>query len=663
MQKLVTCKKILDQSLIKKNKSFANKIINNKLSCIIDDNDFNINIKINYKEFFDQKKGTSNNLFLNLIEIKRSKIFSIDKNNLINVENDGYKHYIIDDFIIDKNNTINNNIFSDYISASKVRNFLLNDTLVDYLKMYGYKEIEHLIENNYQTDSKDIFNDYILNEGNNFENKVLNYLMKEHQVITVCENYQDIFKRENFNKTLELIKNKKPIIYQGLLVDDEMKLYGCPDLIVRTDIIKKIFPEIKLDCMDNDYLIVDIKMSTLDMNSDDRTIRNSGSIPAFKGQLYIYNLILEKIQKSNNNLAIIWSKSKKNNTKNYGYHVNYLDETFGIIDYNNKDKNYINLTNDAINWINLLKKEGSDWKLLPKPSNENLYPNLKQDSSGKYQTLKRKYAKEIGDLTQIWNCSHKRRRIAFDNNIYDVNNKKLNSSKLGFKENSKTGYIVDKIIKTNQGNQLINPKKIKNNLFDWRNKKRLEIFIDFETMNSLFDNISNRIFMIGICYNIKGKYYEKNYLMKENNNKGEIDMFNEFYKDIEKLEKELNTNAIFYHWHDAEPIFYNKFQYKSKDLDFRDLKKIFMEEPITIKNCYSFKLKDVATSMYNHKMIKTCWDNKSNCSDGRKAMVIAYNIYKNNESLDCNLMNEIIRYNMVDVRVLYEIMNYMRLKL
>ena len=153
--------------------------------------------------------------------------------------------------------------------------------------------------------------------------------------------------------------------------------------------------------------------------------------------------------------------------------------------------------------------------------------------------------------------------------------------------------------------------------------------------------------------------------MKNNTRQGEIEMFDEFYNHVEKLEEEFNCQARYFHWYDAEPIFYRKFMSRTKDLDFRDLEKVFRTEPICIKNCYNFKLKSVATSMYNHGMIKTCWDSDSECSDGRLAMILAgelYIKYANNSNMieSDNIMKDIIRYNMIDVKVLYEILEYLR---
>jgi len=68
--------------------------------------------------------------------------------------------------------------------------------------------------------------------------------------------------------------------------------------------------------------------------------------------------------------------------------------------------------------------------------------------------------------------------------------------------------------------------------------------------------------------------------------------------------------------------------------------------------------------MYKHNMIKTSWDSNSECEDGRLAMVLANNLYKQynnfNDIIKTTTMQDIRKYNLVDVKVLYEILDYLR---
>ena len=264
---------------------------------------------------------------INISEIKRNEIFN--NINTINISfNNNRIHYIINNF--NKIEIIENQLkkrkrsefikpkkkkrkMEDWISASKVRNYLLNDPLIDWLKEYNINNIYDIpFGKKPCTTNKinDEFTKYIMEQGIKFENKLyLSYLKPKFKtnIIKIAETVIHILDDNKFKKTVEHMENGTPIIYQGVLHDRKNKLYGCPDLIIRSDFLKKIFPKIKLYTpleekkgsyfnKNYHYVIVDIKHSTLNFNIDKKTLRNCGSIPVYKGQLRIYNKILETIQ-------------------------------------------------------------------------------------------------------------------------------------------------------------------------------------------------------------------------------------------------------------------------------------------------------------------------------------------------------------------------------
>jgi len=73
----------------------------------------------------------------------------------------------------------------------------------------------------------------------------------------------------------------------------------------------------------------------------------------------------------------------------------------------------------------------------------------------------------------------------------------------------------------------------------------------------------------------------------------------------------------------------------------------------------------VACTLHKHGLIKTSWDNNSSCLDGQGAMVGAWRAHKESRLRGVSLdsmpqIKEIARYNEVDVKVLYEIISYIR---
>ena len=91
---------------------------------------------------------------------------------------------------------------------------------------------------------------------------------------------------------------------------------------------------------------------------------------------------------------------------------------------------------------------------------------------------------------------------------------------------------------------------------------------------------------------------------------------------------------------------------------------IFTNEPIVIKDCFNFGLKNIAKTMKKHGLINTTLNTECNC--GVSAMILAHNFYERTDKTsgvtNNETMKQIIDYNKFDVEVLYDILNYLRTK-
>ena len=594
--------------------------------------------------------------------------------------------------------------WSKMVSASKVRNYLLNDTLVDWLNEYNVTSMDSdiskvkpysssTISRFRENDNIDEFTRHIMDQGNVFEKEVIKLLSTKTKIIQASESFQ-AREQSNFNYTKKLMKEGVPIIFQGVLHDYENNTYGCPDLLVRSDLINSIFnhellssPELKnkgyLLGKDYYYVVVDIKHSTLHFNVDFQTLRNRDSIPAYKGQLYIYNEALAKIQGHNPMKAFIlgkmWSCKDRTGT-------NFL-EKLGVVDYSGFDSNYIQQTKDAVNWVLRVRSEGHRWKINPIPSIPELYPNMNNEKDGQWRYIKKQLSDSISEITSLWMCGVKNRSIAHSNNIMGYKDDECCSDLLGFKKGivSKT---LDKIIEINKNDsKIFSPDIIKTDNIDgvnWRNidESSLEFYLDYETMNSNLghiivenDNIGYQdnqfVFQIGIGHTKNRKWCYKSFVAPTNDLLGEVKMINLFWDHVNKIMKEQNkTSCHFVHWYCAEPISYKKLQTRiSKigtripDKKFIDLYSLFRKEPITINGSLNFSLKSVAKAMNSHRLIKSNWNSKNPCSNGLNAMLLAHKAYKDTKNpMDENnvIMHNIIHYNHIDCKVLWEILTYIR---
>ncbi len=587
--------------------------------------------------------------------------------------------------------------WSKMVSGSTIRNYMIDDPLIDWLKYYHINDIHindihindiHIndihINNRICSHYNDSHNNdshtsFILNQGLEFEQQVINKLRQKYNVIQIAEEYSD---NQDYNKhleTVELMKQGVEIIYQGVLHDYNNHIYGTPDLLIRSDMIKKIFPMCNLDnntCSVNnsiDYVVVDIKHSTLYLDTNRKYLKNIGNTIAYKGQLNIYNRLLMSVQGYFPRYAFILGK-RHIYTKNTVTIVNenYL-ESFATVDFEDYDKFINDKVSKAIEWIINMRTNGHTWKILPKPSVNELYPNMKNKDNS-FWKIKSEIADKIGEITNIWWCGFNKRELSHKNKIYSWRDRRFSSKILNI-SNKNIANTIDNIVNINRSrNDVIRVDDLIKNDY-WRESDDiLEFYIDFEVINSNIgqlsddmENIDNSvIFMIGLGHcNKNNKFKFKTFILKENNNNSEMKMIKKMWKYIGKINKN-NLQIRFIHWSNAEITFYNRFLHKHPNTNIPllnesfDLYKLFVNNNIVIKDALNFSLKSIAGAMHKHKMIDTIWDN-SNCVNGLQAMMLAYNIYNNNEPIKNNkTMEEISRYNKIDCKVMFDILTYLR---
>ena len=106
----------------------------------------------------------------------------------------------------------------------------------------------------------------------------------------------------------------------------------------------------------------------------------------------------------------------------------------------------------------------------------------------------------------------------------------------------------------------------------------------------------------------------------------------------------------------------------NQKIEWVDMLKVFKEEPIVIKGCLGFGLKQVAKCMKQHNMIKSDWTSYGSTNlDGSNAIIGAYkaDLEAKSKGLTMNetsIIKEIERYNEIDCKVVGEITTYLREK-
>ena len=170
---------------------------------------------------------------------------------------------------------------TEWVSATKLYNYMQDDPIIDWFQnsVNTQNRSRSYSELNFSETTQN-FEQYIKNKGIDFENNIVKYINNNiHQVVTVSS----IYNKESVKKTISYMKQGVPIIHSASLSNTKNNTYGIADLLIRSDYIKKISQDtevIESGCKfskDWHYVVIDIKYSTIPLDSKKRCILNSGS--------------------------------------------------------------------------------------------------------------------------------------------------------------------------------------------------------------------------------------------------------------------------------------------------------------------------------------------------------------------------------------------------
>lgn len=642
---------------------------------------------------------------------------------------------------------------SGYTSISSFKNTINNDRLLDYLdllnskkKEISFESLEIISKSNIKKERKTSF-EYIVKNGRVFESDIFEEIKRRMKINNDLKNLIDLQdnkdKQIKCNLTKDFLLNYKPmVILGGALYSKEREIFGYPDLIVSGKFIKKYFCEdkdydynnnynhknnknnkkrkfydlndnksniIKTDIDGNNipyekiqdmkYYIIDVKSSSLDLIAKGKTLSNNKDYNFYKFQVYSYNNCLNSLFEENNltnNVDIGFLLGRK-----YKARINKEDIYYSCF----QNLACINFTNEFIEKNDEYCRIGKKWLIkdlrcnfsqfcLNPINRKELYPNMKNSLEGDYRRIKKRIADVNGEITQLYYCGVDKRIECQNKGIMNLNDEKINSDLLGFK-NKANEEIIKKMLELNKSDKYIYINKELNNYMDWQDKNEYEFFVDFETYSK--SNISGPdediIYMIGVCYEeefkcfiINNKYNIKKSIKKRNDENedlncdlsnyvlchNEYDLINRFTDYIYSKNNSETDNSVYkkdarlIHWSNFEErVFSSKIEKYSLNkkrftLNWYDLCNVFKytNSPILIKKCWNFKLKDITNKMCEYNFINLKWPD---LEDGLLSSFMAKDIYENNDKHNKNnFIIDITEYNYIDCKTMYNILNFIR---
>jgi len=543
--------------------------------------------------------------------------------------------------------------FVDMLNFNLLKNHILKDPIVDWFTIQGDKDV------NYQKDVSSYYRDYILKESGKYKEKLL------HQIIQLSG--EDVPIDTSHEVTMNMIKYGAPLIIRGKLYDMDLSLNVKCDIIIRYDLFKKLFPLIDnlpfhLLSKKRGYLLINICYSSLHFRMDLKTVANDGNSLYKKCSLYAFRECFTKITGERPPCFLLG--------KEYYYKKTLLSkkEFIGYIQF---DQQIIQSFMKAYQWIQTLKKDFKQMKLLPLPTHKELYPNMNHKESD-WENEKVKLANEIKEITLVWNITYDERCMFLDKGITCWDDPKL----LLHLKQTKKKYIQERMIHMNQQKDiLIHPRKnISSELSHIINHTDalyfdIESFLSFDEKQSLFNEDEDKIKggepvigIIGFIYH--GHYYD--YTIEGFTNKEEKKIIQLF---SDKLHQIMKGDCIYvYHWGHAEYNYLKYIREKYPEIKLPEIKLInildyFRTEPIIVQGVFKFGLKSIGSALYKNGLIKTTWGDNDNGLDS----MIRFKEYCTSKKENIPIkryieVKGIIDYNRIDCQVLYEIVELLRNK-
>ena len=431
--------------------------------------------------------------------------------------------------------------WQQWVSAGRTRNWTLDDPLIDWLQLYG-KSRDYIPKKELADYNKDLdFLAFLLDQGRKFETGILRLLQARYDVITVARDYREIRSLDRAEETFEAMRQSVSIIYQGVLWDAHNKNYGSPDFLVRSDILRLLFPESiseqeagisapDLGTNPWHYLVVDTKFTTLHLNASGTELINDGSAPAYKAQLHIYNRMLGRLQGFEPPQSYLLGRGWQRTQSGVTYRGRSAMEQLGPVPQNGKVTNGVPIAHaveEALRWMRRVRTEGEDWELLPTPTVPELYPNMsnaddgdmmlerrpaelepgleEDEQDGKWVGVKKWLAGELRELTQLWQVGVGKRKKAHTDGWYRWDEPGLTADILGI-TGPKTQPTLQQLLWVNaDAGSPVCPVRIGRTRDEWYATPGVEFYVDFEFYSDLNDDFSKLpekggqplIFMIG----------------------------------------------------------------------------------------------------------------------------------------------------------------------
>lgn len=556
-------------------------------------------------------------------------------------------------------------------------------------------------------------------------------------IVTILplENSKRDSKRAIYHQqTCEAMRRKIPIIARPVLHNEQNMTICCPTFLVRRDWLSRCvtqpdFTPSGEDEGDDDdeeqdetgYVIVNQKFRQLKFLASGRDLSKNMSNRVMRTIAHLQNLALASATNSEANSSVAKYTYMLGRSALFGARrVNDAMYTMGRFPGNDIDDQTRAI--HAMEWIKYCKSSGGNWTLFPRPTNDMLFPNMKNQYSGSWTSAKKEIANRLKEITSVWHCGIRHRIQALERGISRYDDPRLCTEVMGITGKKRVVTVSemlamnqfvalarekvpdDEFIHDSRDNEpiLIRPSfgSVSPTIFsdssksklDWRQSgSMVEFSVDFETISNIADKMdkfplihdTTSIRAIGCGhYSAEQKQFVvRIFKLEYETAEAEIAMIDEWFAWMSAIHAKGGPSGPYtkpprvWHYSHAEVTFLEKAHNCAairlgrndwiNKVQWCDLLSVVRGEPMVIRGCLDFGLKSIAKSLYSLGKINVIWP-ESQVDSGMSAMMACIRAAEDAKRLGISIgqtaiMRDAIEvYLRVDVVVVHEVLNYLR---
>ena len=497
------------------------------------------------------------------------------------------------------------NQWTGWISASATHNWAQQEPIVDWLNAYGKQAGFIPDHERLGYDHRFDYVSFVLRQSWAFEKAVVAWLSRLSQLRVIATNPSQTRLLAKAEETVAAMRDGVPIIAQAVLWNQDDRMDGMVDLLVRSDRLAQLCPAAfahetphattipapLLGDAPYHYRAIDIKFTTLQLQQDGEAPRQH---LAYKVQNWVYNEALGKTQGYTPPASYLLGRD--------------LFRALGRVSHS--DSELGRLASEAATWLRRVQLEGATWQVLPLPTVPELRPNLKASQDLRWHGAKREIAVIQHDLTLLPYVGPDRRTLAAARGITRWDDPALSARVVGL--DGEWGRRVDAVLAANRqaANKAVVPTRTASNVGNWQQPGAGECFVIVGAVTDQADDFSQlperggapMVYMITLGWlSGDGRCQTKQLIAQDLSLAAETELKAASKKELTRIAESAGVpveKLRLFHW--GIP------QVPWPDGNWYDLlENLIYREPVAVRGAFGFGLPKMAQAFYDLGLIAT----------------------------------------------------------